>query len=207
MFREYLNIAVIFFLVLLLSFIALNSNFDLWTIRRNFESIKYQEEIYKYSEEFSLEPELLAALIYVESRFNKSSRSSKGAVGLMQLMPSTAFWIAEEIKYNDFNINDLNDPEVNIKFGSWYFAYLYQKFDNDLIKAIAAYNAGENNVNNWIDDGWEGDIDQKLPFSETDNFVRRVLSTKDYYKKIDLKNSVFSADVSSFNILLINFTE
>ncbi len=165
-------------------FLMLMSNdFDLWTIRRNFEEIKYEAEIDKYAEEFAIEKELLAALIYVESRFDNYSQSSKGAVGLMQLMPSTAIWIAEELGHNDFKLEDLNNPELNIKFGSWYFAYLYQKFDKNLIQTIAAYNAGENNVRIWISNGWDGNINTRLPFEETDNFVRRVISTQNFYKE------------------------
>ena len=177
---------IIFFLAVLL-FAAVNSNFDLWTIRRNIEPVKYQPEIDKYAEEFSLEPELLAAIIYVESRFDKYSLSPKGAVGLMQLMPSTAFWIAEELGYKNFRLEDLEEVELNIKFGSWYFSYLQQKFDNNLIKSIAAYNAGESNVRSWIKAGWDGNIEEKLPYQETDNFVRRVISTKEYYKENNLK--------------------
>lgn len=197
MWKEYINKGIILLFISIL-LLAVNSSFDLWTIRRNIEPIKYQEEINKYAEEFSLEPELLAALIYVESRFNKYSESSKGALGLMQLMPSTAFWIAEQLEYDNFNLEDLNDPKLNIKFGSWYFAYLYQKFDNNSIKTIAAYNAGENNVKNWIEDGWDGDLEFKLPFKETDDFVRRVISTRDYYHKNSL--NIFS--LSNFNLLL-----
>lgn len=203
MWREYTNRRFIFFLLSILLFIAVNSNFDLWTIRRNIEPVKYQTEIEKFAEEFSLEPELLAALIYVESRFDQYSISPKGAIGLMQLMPSTAFWIAEELGYNDFSLEDLDDSELNIKFGSWYFAYLYKKFNNNLIKTIAAYNAGENNVRNWINDGWDGNIKQKLPYKETDNFVRRVISTRDYYQKNNL--NIFS--LSNFNLFLSRASE
>lgn len=203
MFREYLDKGVIIFILSILLFAAVNINIDLWTIRRNFEPVKYQAEIDKYAEKFSLEPELLAAIIYVESRFDNSSKSIKGAVGLMQLMPSTALWIADKLEYNNFSLEDLNNPELNIKFGSWYFSYLYHKFDNNLIQAIAAYNAGEKNVRKWIAEGWEGDISQSLPFYETDNFVRRVISTKDYYKENDLKT--FS--ISSFNFLFSDFSE
>lgn len=181
-----------------LVFVISGPKFDLWTIRRNFEQVKYQAEIEKYSKKFKIEEELLAALIYVESRFNNSSESNKGAVGLMQIMPSTALWIADELGHHDFELKDLTKPEINIKFGSWYFAYLYQKFDGNLIKTIAAYNAGENNVRNWIDAGWDGDLELKLPFKETDNFVRRVISTKNYYQKNNL--NIFS--FSNFNILL-----
>lgn len=198
--REYIKKVFILFILALFLFIAVNSNFDLWTIRRNIQPVKYQSEIDKYADKFSLEPELLAALIYVESRFDKYSLSPKGAIGLMQLMPSTAYWIAEELEYENFKLEDLDDPQLNIKFGSWYFSYLQRKFDNNLIKTIAAYNAGENNVRNWIDAGWEGDIDHKLPFPETDNFVRRVISTKEYYQENNLK----SFSLSYFNLLISN---
>ncbi len=201
--REYVKKGIILFLLAIMFFVVVNNNFDLWTIRRNIEPVKYQTEIDKYAEEFSLEPELLAALIYVESRFDKYSLSPKGAIGLMQLMPSTAFWIAEKLGYENFNLEDLEDPELNIKFGSWYFSYLQQKFDNNLIKTIAAYNAGENNVRNWTKAGWDGNIEQKLPYKETDNFVRRVISTKDYYQENNFK--IFS--LSYFNFLLSNSFE
>lgn len=186
MVKKYLLIILVFFLLSLLLFFLIN-DIDLWTIRRNLEPVKYEREINKYAAKFSLEKDLLAALIYVESRFNKQTTSSKGAVGLMQIMPATAVWIAEELEYHNFRIKDLDDPDLNIKFGSWYFAYLYQKFDKNLIKTIAAYNAGENNVKKWINDGWHGDIKQRLPFKETDNFVRRVISTQNYYQKNKLK--------------------
>jgi soluble lytic murein transglycosylase len=181
LFKEYSRKIIV--LVLIVVFVFAVGDFDLWTIRRNFEEIKYQAEIQKYAEKFAIEEELLAALIYVESRFNNYSQSPKGAVGLMQLMPSTAIWIAEELGYDDFQLTDLNEPEINIKFGCWYFSYLYEKFDRDLIKTIAAYNAGENNVRIWVNNGWQGNINEKLPFAETDNFVRRVISTKKYYKE------------------------
>ncbi|ADO77595.1 Lytic transglycosylase catalytic [Halanaerobium praevalens DSM 2228] len=183
MLRKNLNkLIIVFLLTVFLGFLFFN-NLDLWTVRRNFSTIRYQKEIDKYAEQFSLDKELLTALIYVESRFNKNIKSHKGAIGLMQLMPTTAFWIAEELNYEDFKLEDLTNPETNIKFGSWYFAYLYQKFDKNLIKAIAAYNAGEDNVRQWTNQGWQADLELKLPFSETDNFVRRVISTRNYYQR------------------------
>lgn len=201
--RKYLIKGIISFLLLILLFFAVNNNLDFWTIRRNLEPVKYQQEIDKYAKEFSLEPELLAAVIYVESRFDKYSISSRGAVGLMQLMPATAIWIAEELGYEDFTLKDLDNPDLNIKFGSWYIAYLYQKFDKDLVKTIAAYNAGESNVRKWLANGWDADLEESLPFSETDNFVRRVISTKDYYSENNLK--VYS--LINFNFLFANSAE
>lgn len=193
MLKEYFTKFIIISFLVLILFLVFNNDFDLWKIRRNIEPVKYQTEIDKYAAKFSLEPELLAAIIYVESRFDKYSLSPKGAVGLMQLMPSTAFWVAEELGYNDFQLEDLEEVELNIKFGSWYFSYLYHKFDQDLIKTIAAYNAGESNVRNWIKAGWGGDIKEKLPYNETDNFVRRVISTRDYYRKVRFNLFGFSS--------------
>jgi len=181
--RKYLYRIIILFILAVTFFILTNSSIDLWTVRRNLAPVRYQSEISKYADKFALDEELLTALIYVESRFDQYSKSPKGAIGLMQLMPSTANWVADQLGYNNFNLADLDDPELNIKFGSWYFAYLYQKFDKDLIITIAAYNAGENNVRKWINNGWEGNLQQELPFLETDNFVRRVISTREYYKQ------------------------
>ncbi|RCW57412.1 soluble lytic murein transglycosylase [Halanaerobium sp. ST460_2HS_T2] len=203
MVRKYLIKGIIFLLLSIILLITINSNFDFWTIRRNLEPVKYKKQIDKYSKEFSLEPELLAAIIYVESRFNKYSISPKGAVGLMQLMPATANWVAKELGYKNFSLKDLDNPDLNIKFGSWYFSYLYQKFDQNLIKTIAAYNAGERNVQKWINNGWNADLKEELPFAETDSFVRRVISTKDYYSKNNLK--IYS--LSTFDLLLANFSE
>lgn len=177
------NKLIIVLLLTVYLFLIFNNNFDLWTVRRNFSSVRYQKEIDKYAEEFSLDKELLTALIYVESRFDKNVKSHKGAIGLMQIMPNTAFWISEKIEYEDFNLQDLDNPATNIKFGSWYFAYLYQKFDQNLIKTIAAYNAGEKNVRTWLNNGWRPSLEGEIPFSETDNFVRRVISTRNYYQK------------------------
>jgi len=198
--KEYLTKIIIFFMLAIVFLIFMSNDFDLWTIRRNFDQIKYQAEIEKYAEEFAIEKELLAALIYVESRFNNYSKSSKGAVGLMQLMPATAIWIAEELGYNNFQLEDLNNPELNIRFGSWYFNYLYQKFDKNLIQTIAAYNAGEKNVRIWINNGWKGNINKKLPFKETDNFVRRVISTKNFYEEKNFK----IRGLSTFNLAFFN---
>lgn len=194
---NYSKLLILTIFLIALIFCSIN-NVDLWSIRRNFEAVEYEEHIENYAREFSIDPNLLAALIYVESRFNAEIESNKGAVGLMQLMPSTAFWVAEKLKKEDFQLSDLNNPELNIKFGSWYFNYLYQKFEGDLIKALAAYNAGEKNVRIWLNSGWKGNIDKKLPFEETDNFVRRVISTKDHYENKFKKNPSFKL-VKNYN--------
>ena len=177
--------SILFCLILLFVVVSAVSsyNFDFWTIIRNFEPIKYQKHINHYSQKFSINSDLLAALIYVESRFENRSESSQGAVGLMQLMPSTAIWVAKKLDKKDFELDDLYDPETNIEFGSWYFSHLRKKFNGDLIKTLAAYNAGEGNVNNWLKNDWNGEMNVDLPYDETDSFVKRVISTRDHYQK------------------------
>jgi soluble lytic murein transglycosylase len=189
--KKFFSNKILIFCCFILLVLLLNNNFDFWTLRRNFEPIKYQNLIKKYAEQNQLDYNLLAALIYVESRFDNESISAKGAVGLMQLMPETANWVAENLAQETFNLSDLKDPEQNIKFGSWYFSYLLQKFDFNLVKTLAAYNAGERNVNKWIVSGWDGKLTNELPFAETDDFVRRVLATRDYYHNFKL-NSINS---------------
>lgn len=174
---------IIFLVIIIAVFLILNIEIDYWSLRRNLDSVKYLEYIENYSAEYGIEKELLAAVIYVESRFDPYSESIKGAQGLMQIMPSTAYWIAENLNEKDFSIEKLKEPETNIKFGSWYFSYLYHKFDKDLVKTLAAYNAGQTNVFNWIQSGWQGDINpEKIKYRETYNFINRVISTRDYYK-------------------------
>lgn len=183
MFLKSKNILLCLIILFIAAAAVSNYNLDFWTIRRNFEPIKYQKHINYYSQKFSINPDLLAALIYVESRFEASSKSNQGAVGLMQLMPSTAMWVARKLEKKDFELDDLYDPKTNIELGSWYFSYLRKKFNGDLIKTLAAYNAGEGNVNNWLKNDWNGKITVDLPYGETDNFVKRVISTRDHYQK------------------------
>jgi soluble lytic murein transglycosylase len=140
--------------------------------------LRYSEQITQYSEDFSLEPSLVSAVIYEESRFRVGSASGKGAVGLMQLLPDTADYIAGKIEGQRFDSRGLGDPEKNIKYGCFYLAYLNKKY-SDLDKVLAAYNAGEGNVDQWIAEG-----DYEVKFEETSNFVERVKKTREVYKRL-----------------------
>lgn len=140
--------------------------------------LKYQEYILKYSAQYSVDPYLVMAVIYEESRFRPDSTSGKGALGLMQVLPETAQYISQKIGDKDFSPGDILDIEKNIQYGSYYLSYLSGKYP-DLDKVLAAYNAGEGNVDLWIE---EGDFDIK--FKETDNFVERVKNTKTYYERL-----------------------
>ena len=104
---------------------------------------KYSNLINVASNENVIEKSLVYAIIKAEINFNKNAKSGSGALGLMQLMPTTAKWIASELEFN-FEESDLFKPEINIKFGCYYIGYLFEKF-SDVDTVIAAYNAGYKN--------------------------------------------------------------
>jgi soluble lytic murein transglycosylase len=114
-----------------------------------------------------LDPALLAAVIYQESKFSPSAVSSSGAIGLMQLTPSTAEGIALRTGGTSFHVSDLTDPAINIRYGTWYLHDLFAKYGS-LPLVLAAYNAGQGNVDRWRQAG-EG-----IQFPETRAYVSRV---------------------------------
>jgi soluble lytic murein transglycosylase len=119
---------------------------------------------------------LLAAVIEQESKFDASARSSAGAVGLMQLQPATAKGIAKFTDGSRFVLSDLGDPEINVRYGAWYLHHLLQKYDDERL-ALAAYNAGQQNVDRWRA-AHEG-----IQYSETRAYVDRVERLKDIYRR------------------------
>lgn len=131
--------------------------------------IRYLNHIKKYCREYSVEPSLVLAVIWTESKYNPNAMSSAGACGLMQLMPSTAKWLAGE----EFDEQKLFDPEFNIKFGVIYLSYLEKSFDGDYV--LAAYNAGEGNVREWIYN------DGEIRFPETKDYVKKVRAVQKLY--------------------------
>ena len=114
--------------------------------------LEYKEEIFQYSSEFDVDPYLVSAIIWVESKYDKTALSDKGAVGLMQVMPETGQWIAKKIGYDGYMESMLSSPEVNIRFGCWYISYLDERFGGKRAHISAAYNGGPNRVAAWIDD-------------------------------------------------------
>jgi soluble lytic murein transglycosylase len=146
----------------------------------------YREVVERYAKANGLDPYLVAAVIRVESSFRSSAVSPKGARGLMQIMPATGVWIAGEMNLPNFHPDQLFDVELNIRMGTWYLRHLSEQFDRKLV-ALAAYNGGRGNVKNWLEQGvWSGqekDI-ERIPFSETRNYVRRVLRTQAIYREL-----------------------
>jgi soluble lytic murein transglycosylase len=123
------------------------------------------------------------SVINAESRYDKDAVSSQGAVGLMQITTPTAEWIAKSMGEKNFSADKLHDPETNIRMGVWYFNYLGKKFPaKELV--LAAYNAGPGNVNDWLDQSIiskDGKDYEKIPFKETGNYVKKVISEEKMY--------------------------
>jgi soluble lytic murein transglycosylase len=123
-----------------------------------------------------IDPALLAAVIYQESKFRPSARSSSGAIGLMQITPATARGIALRTGGTSFRVSDLTDPAINIRYGSWYLHDLFAKYGS-IPLMLAAYNAGQGNVDRWRAAG-EG-----IQFPETRAYVSRVEHLERVYRR------------------------
>jgi soluble lytic murein transglycosylase len=139
--------------------------------------LRYSTNVRVYASQDHLDPALLAAVIESESKFNANAHSGAGAVGLMQLTPSTAEGIAEATGGSRFRVSDLTNPDINIRYGAWYLRHLFDRYHDDERLALAAYNAGEENVDRW----------QKahlgIQFSETRDYVDRVERLKTIYRR------------------------
>jgi len=158
--------------------------------------LRYKADIRSVSAQFNIEPCLIASVIHAESRFRANSISNKGAIGLMQLMPRTAKYMAVKLGMGENIIENLTEPAINIKIGTAYLAYLLERFDDERT-AIMAYNAGEGNVRRWLanDDfaktvtriGEDGEVIKQrvlvtTPFRETNAYVARVMSSRRAYR-------------------------
>ena len=149
--------------------------------------LRYEEAIRAAARHNHLDPALVAAVIYAESRFEPSARSEHGAVGLMQVLPETADQIARETGGVAFVPGDLEDPEVNVRYGTYYLRTVLDMFDGDKIAAIAAYNAGAGAVQEWVDAAHAEGRELRLsdiPYPETRAYVRAVLEARRVYREM-----------------------
>jgi len=149
--------------------------------------IKFQNEIVAASQKYQVDPYLILAVIRSESGFKTDRVSKKGAVGLMQIMPDTAEWIVSQAGLRPKNDHYLYDPVMNIEIGTWYLNFLLTRYEGDLIKVIAAYNAGPGKVSGWLTtEQWSGQREtiEDIPFGETRLYVQRVLYYYDRYTNI-----------------------
>lgn len=154
-------------------------------ILRIFFVLEYSNQITAYSRMNQVSPAMISAIIFVESRFNPEARSRKGALGLMQIMPRTGAWVADELMWKEFSNQDLLEPDKNLKVGIWYLAYLKRQYHQNDYLALASYNAGSRYVSEWLKAGiWDGDsvkVDQ-IPFPETKKYLIRIMIIKRIYR-------------------------
>jgi soluble lytic murein transglycosylase len=152
----------------------------------SFQPRAYSDEVNSAAAKFGLDPNLLFAVMRVESVFNRRILSNAGAVGLMQIMPHTGQRIAYRMGLEDFEPTQLLAPRRNLEFSAWYLSSLLRRFEGRLPLAIAAYNGGPHNVRLWLRNNRpEMPMDafiERIPFKETNNYVRRVLSFYAVYR-------------------------
>lgn len=186
----FLNASLLLLLVIIIiGIVALYNNVDFfWKL---LYPVKYENLVFEYAQLYGNDPYLVTAIIYRESRFDSNAVSNKGAIGLMQIMPDTAFWIAENLSLDNFEVTDLYIPEINIKFGNWYLNNLFNEFDGNLVLVLAAYNGGRGNVSKWLTEGdFRGEVHEidQIPFPETRKFVSNVLSLYQRYLQLYKNN-------------------
>jgi soluble lytic murein transglycosylase len=138
--------------------------------------LRYEQIVRGHARNYQLDPALLAAVIYQESKFKADARSRSGAIGLMQLLPATAQGIAVHTGGTRFRTSDLYNPEINVRYGAWYLRHLLEKYGDERT-ALAAYNAGQDNVDRWRADGGG------IRFRETRAYVSRVEELKGIYRR------------------------
>ena len=151
----------------------------------------YSEFVSKYSDEYGVPEYIIYAVIKAESGFDSSALSSDGAIGLMQIMPSTFKWMTD-INDESYETGMLYDPETNIKYGTYYLQYLYQRYSR-WPTVFAAYNAGPEAVDGWLMDGKysrDGMSLDNIPYEETRGYVSAVERAADVYQRLYPANSV-----------------
>lgn len=153
---------------------------------RHWYRLDHEQIIRTHAAAQKLAPDLVAAVIWRESNFDPDARSSEGAVGLMQVLPDTAEWIATQPNPPAYPASRLAEPEVNVAFGTWYLHYLLDKYGVEVV-AIAAYNGGETNAAAWAREaGMKGRrlAVEDIPFPETRAFVRSVTEARAIYRRV-----------------------
>ena len=146
-----------------------------WYVRLRYP-LDYEDIVTGHAKNYDLDPALLAAVIYRESKFDAQARSPSGAIGLMQLLPDTAKGIALHTGGSQFKVADLWNPEINVRYGAFYLRRLLNKYGNVRL-ALAAYNAGQANVDRWRAQGLG------IQFAETRHYVDRVQGLKAIYAR------------------------
>jgi soluble lytic murein transglycosylase len=148
--------------------------------------LRHEDVIRQQAADKGLDPALIAAVIYTESRFIDQT-SHAGAKGLMQILPSTADYIARLSGGTQFEQGDLATPQINIAYGSYYLRHLLRKYRGSEVLALAAYNGGEGKVDEWLataaERGETFDVASHIPFPETREYVTKVLDARAKYRR------------------------
>lgn len=149
--------------------------------------LPYRAEVVRWSREHGHDPLFIAAVARVESKWQITAVSRKGARGLMQVMPETGEWAAGRLGIKNFEADRLYDPSTNLRIGCWYIDSLRRELGGDTLLAMAAYNGGVSNVKRWLAQSeWTGEgstIDQ-IPFGETRDFLRRIMTDYLRYRRL-----------------------
>ncbi len=157
------------------------------TLERLYFKLDYEEAIILYSQQYELDEYLVAAVIHTESGNDSNALSHAGAMGLMQIMPSTGEWIAQKNDEPLMAKDDLYDPDRNIRYGCWYLRFLFDKFgDDNLSLVLAAYNAGPGRVDEWLtnDEVSENGKLVNIPYKETKDYVKKVQLAYEKYEEL-----------------------
>ena len=144
----------------------------------------YQQDIVTYSKKNNVDPFLVAAIIKNESNFKHDAVSKVGAVGLMQIMPETGRWIAEQMGLENYQDSDLYQTKKNIRMGCWYVGELEHEFQHNLVLLMVAYNAGRGQTHEWMqENGWDYILNDiiSIPYPDTREYVAKVMQDRDKY--------------------------
>ena len=163
---------------LLLAFLIANGSFD-HAIKELTLPLRHEDVIRQQAAEKDVDAALIAAVIYSESKFSDQT-SSAGARGLMQITPEAAQYIEKQSGGTTFKLSDLSDPELNIRYGTFLLRELLDRYDGDEAAALAAYNAGPGNADEW---GGADLTVAEIPFPETRAYVEEVLEKRDEYRR------------------------
>lgn len=157
-------------------------------VMRHFYPQDYLQSVQTYSQQYGVEESLVFAVIKTESGFDEKAQSSVGAMGLMQMMPDTFTYVQKmhdgEVLYSS---DELYNPDISIKYGTYYLSYLLEHYKGDEMLAVAAYNAGVTNVDNWLRDtdySQNGKDLDNIPFEETEEYVEKVEKTQGVYETL-----------------------
>lgn len=158
----------------------------IYSVMKTVFPLKYEEYIKLYATEYEIDPYLIMGVIKAESNFEDEAISVKKATGLMQVTKSTAEWIADKLDFEDFEYDkDIIRPEINIRMGCFYIDYLLEMYSGRETCALAAYNAGFNNVDSWLlneEYSKDGVTLHKIPFPETEKYVKKISNYQKIYE-------------------------